>query len=437
MTTALPSIRQRITRTLLGLSLVWGGLVAGVLWGVVGHEIDELMDQGLRESGEALHSVLAATWPQVRSVEPEPMQDPSYEAHMVWQVVDTANGAVVLRSHLAPTTALLTPGHARPQASDDGRWRVLTIGKPLAPGVLFLIAQSEDERARARTEAVLFTLLGALVIGALSARLLDRRLRQELEPLTALSAAVQTHDPLQADQRLPAPQRAELAPMVQSIQGLGQRLAQRVASERAFTAHAAHALRTPLAGIDAQLAIALKQAPPELQARLVRTRAASNRLGLVMQALLAMFRSGREAQRQTVSLATLLTPWPAERLPVTTQGLETVDADPELLAAALMNLLDNATQHGATQATLQADGSASMGYRLRLQDNGSGCAPEQRAHLRQALQAHDHQPETGLRGLGLILADLVMQAHGGTVQLPDVPAGFAVELCWPSAAQTP
>ncbi|MFW9595339.1 MAG: hypothetical protein ACMV1D_07550, partial [Macromonas sp.] len=56
---ALPSIRHRVTRTLLWMSLCSCVLVGAVVWRVVGHEINELMDQGLRESAEIIHNVLA------------------------------------------------------------------------------------------------------------------------------------------------------------------------------------------------------------------------------------------------------------------------------------------------------------------------------------------------------------------------------------------
>jgi hypothetical protein len=37
-------------------------------------------------------------------------------------------------------------------------------------------------------------------------------------------------------------------------------------------------------------------------------------------------------------------------------------------------------------------------------------------------------------GLGLMLADLVARAHGGTLALPPVEAGFAVEMSFAAAA---
>ena len=54
--------------------------------------------------------------------------------------------------------------------------------------------------------------------------------------------------------------------MVNAISGLGDRLASHVAHDDAFAAHAAHALRTPLAGMDAQLAVAIRQCDPAVRA---------------------------------------------------------------------------------------------------------------------------------------------------------------------------
>ena len=39
----------------------------------------------------------------------------------------------------------------------------------------------------------------------------------------------------------------------------------------------------------------------------------------------------------------------------------------------------------------------------------------------------------GSRGLGLQMAQLVARSHGGRLELPDVPGGFAVDLCWDMA----
>ena len=237
-----------------------------------------------------------------------------------------------------------------------------------------------------------------------------------------LSDRLTTHEPFGAP-RWARPSAPSWRPCTAAIDQLGQRLAQRLAHERAFTAHAAHALRTPLAGIDAQLAMCLRESPPELQPRLQRAREAAGRLQRVVAALLTLFRSDGEPLREAVDLVPLLRQFPLERLQVDLQATQPLDADPDLLGAALANLLDNAQRHGASRATLSTPSART----LRLDDDGPGVTPERRDALRAALDA---QAYDGVPGLGLTLADLVARAHGGRLRLP-APAsqrGFVVEL---------
>ncbi|MDD2730151.1 HAMP domain-containing sensor histidine kinase [Malikia sp.] len=430
-TAGLPSIRWRITRTLLLISLLWALLVAGVVRYVVHHEVDELMDQGLRESAEVLHSVLAVLHRQGQDQQIAQTHG-EYEEHLVWQIIQLQTGEVVSQSHKAPVQALLPTPDPQPRNTADGLWRVMTFSFQGDPQHFLLVAQSEEERVEARTEAATYTLIGALLMSVLATALLSLLVRRELGPLSSLSRAVAGYDPLRPETLPQLPERAELVPMAQAIRDLGGRLAQRIASERAFTAHAAHALRTPLAGIDAQLAIALKEAPESLRPRLTRSRAAAARLNRVMQALLTMFRSGSEPQRQTVRVSELLTPLAFGELRIEMASDAPVDADPDLLSAVLFNLLDNAQRHQARTVWLTV-GNEAGSNRLRLQDDGQGCAASQLQQLRDALARQDYGSGSGLKGLGLILADLVVRAHGGQIQLPSVAPGFCVELSWPAA----
>ena len=430
MPRTLPSIERRVTRTLLVMALLWALLVAAVVRQVVHHEVDELMDQGLRESAEILHSVLAALHRQGR--DPESAQvHAEYEEHLVWQIVRIRTGEVVRQSHKAPAQPLLLTPVPQPRDSADGLWRVMTFPFQNDPQHFLLVAQSDAEREEARTDAVTYTLIGALLMGVLVTTLLGLLVRRELRPLSSLSRAVAAYDPLQPETRPEMPERAELMPMAQAIRDLGGRLAQRIASERAFTAHAAHALRTPLAGIDAQLAIALKEAPESLRPRLTRSREAASRLSRVMQALLMMFRSGSEPQRQTVRVSELLAPLAFGELKIEVACDAPLDADPDLLSAVLFNLLDNAHRHHAHRLVLSATDEAGV-QRLRLHDDGPGCPADQLQRLRSALERQDYGAG-GLKGLGLILADLVVRAHGGQIRLPTVAQGFCVELSWPGA----
>lgn len=428
---SLPSIRRRLAISLLWITLLASGLTGLLIWDVIGHEIDEQMDQKLTESAEIIHNLLA-TLPENSHFIAKPIGDEEYEEHLVWQVVDAPSGRVLSRSHHAPEQALRTSLSPELADSADRHWRLITIGFKKLPDRFLLVAQSTAERDEAYSAAILYAALISLAAGLVSTLLLNWQFRRELEPLARLSEQVKTYDPLRPVTLPRAATRAELRPIEQAIEELGQRLAQRITSERAFTSHAAHALRTPVAGIDAQLAIALKEAPEALRPRLIRARQAAARLSRVMQALLAMFRSGMEPQRQTIRLGELLSPvsFNALQLDIPHDGL--LNADPDLLTAVLLNLLDNAQRHQAQQVRLILTQDAGW-TRLRLHDDGTGCPPENLQCLRQALAQQDYRSDSGLKGLGLILADLVMRAHGGHIELPSVAQGFCVDLNWPSA----
>jgi signal transduction histidine kinase len=409
---AAPSIRRRLVRAVLALWLICGVAVALAVWLAAHEEVDELLDDTLRASAEVLGALLPAV--AGNGV----VDSPAADARFAWQVVDAAH-RVVLRSAQAP----VEPFAPAPVAGfvTTARWRV--FGSALGgDGRLLYVAQTRAERSEAQFEVALNTVLAALGIGLLGYLGLRAQLRHELAPLQRLSDRVDRHEPLAGAATLGAAERAEFQSVYSAIDGLGQRLARRLAHERAFSAHAAHALRTPLAGIDAQLAVCLRESPAELQPRLQRVRDAAGRLQRVVVALLALFRSDAEPARQPIDLQGLLAQWTFERLQVQARATQVLNADPDLLAAALMNLLDNAQRHGAARVML----STPRAQVLRLDDDGPGIAGEQRQAFADALAAQDYDR---VPGLGLALADLVARAHGGRLHLPEgASGGFAVEL---------
>ncbi len=424
-----PSIRRRLTASLLWISLSFGVLTAAVVWLVLGHEVNELMDQELRETAEITHNIMASQ-PESMWFNPSRQEHGEYEEHLVWQVVDARTGAIKSRSHKAPEQALLTQPTSSITPTGDGRWHTVTFAFKHQPQYFLLVAQSVVEREESRSEAVAFTFLAGFCMSLLSTLVMNWRIRQELRPLGDLGRSVQRYDPLQPDSAPQGVPREELVPIEQAIKELGQRLAQRVISERAFSSHAAHALRTPVAGLDIQLAMAIKEVPDPFKPRLQRAREATARLRRVMQALLMMFRSGVDPARQEVTLDQLLVSLTFSDLQVDILSESAIHVDPDLMAAVLLNLLDNAQRFQAQKVWITA-GHQDGWCCLRVQDDGLGCSEEKRADLRAALAHQDYAPGSELKGLGLILADLVIRAHGGHVSLPTVPTGFCVELCWP------
>ncbi|UUX97223.1 sensor histidine kinase KdpD [Aquabacterium sp. J223] len=408
----LPSIGARLSRALALWSLAWGLAVGAAVWTAASTEVDELLDEALQSTAGLMAAVADGDEP----ADPAPG---GTVAHFAWQVID-GQGRLHRRSDLAPTV----PWQAapRPGFSDAPQFRLFGVALG-TDGRMLYVAQTREERLEAQAEVALAAVLAALSVGLVGHVWLRSRVKAELMPLDSLASALGRWDPTApvADGSPGHAERRELRPVHDALDGLASRLRMRLAHEKAFAAHAAHALRTPLAGIDAQLAVAVREAPPELRDRLLRIREGAARLRSVVGAVVELFRSGAEPLRRTTDLAPLLQQLAVPGVLVQAPPSLALKADPDLVAAALLNLLDNAKRHGATEVRV----TVVEGTRLRVADNGPGVPVERRRQMQAALdtQAYDD----GL-GLGLTLADRVARAHGGRLRLLDGDDGFVVEL---------
>lgn len=420
-----PSIRRRLSIALLAWTLAWGLAVSLAVWLAATHEVDELLDDTLQSSSELLALLVAETSPADGS--PATVIQPHSQGaveRFAWQLT-TADGSLLMRSARAPGT----PWHRTPEAgfSNEAGWRIYGTAMG-GDGRMLYTAQTQVERDEARTEVALGVLLAALAVGLLGHIWLRARVRAELQPLQSISRRLAEWDLDDAHEAVLGPaERLELEPVHDAIQALASRLSARIANERAFAAHAAHSLRTPLAGIDAQLAVALRECPPGMRDRLQRVRGATTRLQGIVAALLGLFRAGGTLQRDVVELESLVARLPVPALQVRVAPGTRVVADPDLLAAVLLNLLENAQRHGATRAWIEPAGEGG----LALRDDGPGLAPAQRRRLQAAL---DEQAYEDIGGLGLMLADRVARAHGGRLRLVDSDVGFTVCLGLGAAA---
>ena len=419
-----PSIRQRLMRALLGASVIWVLVVSATVWSVIQHQVDELADAGLQESGELLYGLMATLkQPLPTGLTGDMLPAPAHQEKVIWQRV-APDGALLLRSHHAPETSFFaasTPG----LSSANGDWRVFGLLLPDNQGMVY-VADQQSERRRARLDAAWAAVSVTMLLGLVFVVALRKLVDRELAPLLTLSQAVSAYDPTRPDSALPGVERQELAPIRKAVKHLGHRLTRRLENERAFSAHAAHALRTPLAGMDAQLAMALRECTPDIRPRLTLAREATNRLKRVVSTLLTLFRSGIDTRWQPLNMATLLHNVSIERLEISLVQPADVEADPDLLTAALINLLDNVVRHGGQRVRVQVQTDTRF-QTISLQDDGPGVPVDRLHDLQRALARQDYG---GHMGLGLMMADIVARAHGGYLHISnsDSGSGMTAEL---------
>lgn len=152
-----------------------------------------------------------------------------------------------------------------------------------------------------------------------------------------------------------------------------------------------------------------------------RLRRVPEQFSWIDQALVGRRFIDAETRRELLDLRALIAKLPVEGLQVQVNGSGRIEADADLLAAAFLNLLDNALRYGARQVRIEVIAPDTV----RVHDDGPGVDASRRVQLQAAI---DETIEGTTTGLGLRLAELIARAHGGRVHLPEVSRGFAVDL---------
>ena len=306
--TVLPSLRRELAKSLIVVASVWFLAIFVTIAYGIRHEVDDLMDDALQEATEVLYGTLVLHMLPFPVTNGDTLPAPPHQEHLVWQVVDQ-DRRVTLRSHWAPSTPMLEK--VVPGLSDglDHR-RVFAIDLPQTGHVL-LVGQNRLERLEARWEAIAIVGSSGAAVSLVCAGWMRRRVIHALRPLHDLSEQIKAYDPTNVQTELPAPSHQEFVQVRTAILDLGRRLAHRIEHEHAFSAHAAHALRTPLAGLDAQLAMAMKDVEEPTRKRLLRARQAAARLTSVITSLLTLFRSNATPDLRPVWISSVV-----ERLPI-------------------------------------------------------------------------------------------------------------------------
>ncbi|MEU6143780.1 HAMP domain-containing sensor histidine kinase [Streptomyces sp. NPDC047081] len=460
------------TRLALGL-----GALALVVFAVVGTALTTYMRDYL--SAQLDDQLGLAQVAQSKSIaENGTLQGKKYY-RWYYAVYDVSGGKAVLRkpedagdlpSDIAPLTSLATAQAAAEKEmlrtahiSGEGEYRLRAC--EVEPGVVLVSGAPTDDiddtvRRLITVQVVAFglALLALVVFGR-------RMLRRGLNPLsdmTHTAHGIASHDltesaarlPLRADERGGGPEVEELRTAFNTmLEHIDSSLAVRAEAEqrlRRFVADASHELRTPLMSVRGYADLfqyAAANAPEERDKHLARLRAEAARMGVLLDDLLLLARLDaaevdaplRLQDADLVELAgeaaaAFRASHPDRPLTVTSGPASLkLRVDPHRIRQVMDNLLTNAAVHTPAgtrvSLTVAEEGPAAV---VRVEDAGPGIPPADRERVFDRFYRVDkaRSRDRGGSGLGLAVANSLIRAHGGTIELSGGPGStvFTVTL---------
>jgi heavy metal sensor kinase len=321
----------------------------------------------------------------------------------------------------------------------------------------WIVAPPGEIEARALRSFLLISLLlipltaGAAAVGG--AVLLERL----LEPLRQLVETTREIGIGGLSRRIAEPERpSDLQDLAHSFNGMLMRLERAVEALRRFTADASHELRTPLTAIQGSVQVALSRdrSADELRETLAEVIEETEWMLHLVDGLLTLARSeeGSISPQATpvvlngliedaVEMAQLLA---ADR-PVTVR----LDAPEPLVVSGVagqlrqvfLNLLSNAvkfTPEGSVTVSARrtTEGDGREWVEVRVADTGVGIAPEELARVFDRFYRGDAaRARSGGTGLGLAIARLLVEHHGGRIDVQSrFGQGSVFRVLLPAAA---
>ncbi|MBT2207364.1 MULTISPECIES: ATP-binding protein [Actinomadura] len=280
---------------------------------------------------------------------------------------------------------------------------------------------------------------GVLLFAALAAWITWHVVGRTLGPVAAIRAQLAEISASDLSRRVPQPSgQDEIALLARTANATLDRLERAVGRQRQFASDASHELRTPIAGLRANLEDAsMHPEDNDLRAVVDSALRDTDRLESIVTDLLLLARIGTGASaEESIDLAEMAAAEIARRtfaLKIRTDlaGDVVVRGVRMQLVRLLGNLLDNAERYADGIVSVEVtsrDGHAL----LAVTDDGAGIPVADRERVFERFTRLDTARSRGAggTGLGLAIAREIAHAHGGTLRIEDRDHGtrFALRL---------
>ncbi|MBC8948261.1 sensor histidine kinase [Xenorhabdus sp. TS4] len=332
--------------------------------------------------------------------------------------------------------------------------RVVGLYQPVNEGnimgmALILVAETVNSRQYMANQLLLSSLVNQGAVVLLTLLLAYILLKLLLKPLRKLSGIMSLRS---ANDLTPLPNIlpwSELAPLLQSFNRYIGRLELMVGRQERFSADASHQLRTPLAVLKTQVAVACGSQDPEQRDNILTAidKSLDNMILLTDRLLqlsqLKVHEKEAIQNYQPVNIVELLQQVCFSRLqPAESKNIDLgyegedvlwIRGDPLLLAEMCANLLDNAIKYTPQmgvvtgRVSIMADKKQAF---LEIDDSGPGIDQKDICQSLMAFNRLDNAAGLEGTGLGLTIVKEICRYHNATLQLlpSEVLGGLLVRI---------
>lgn len=253
-------------------------------------------------------------------------------------------------------------------------------------------------------------------------------IRREFRVLSAIARTAETIDIDRRGYRLPDGNiPREVQPLVHAVNGALQRLDDGYERHKRFILDAAHELRTPVAILQTRVETLLEGPARN------RILADASRIAVLAEQLLDLQRlGGQKAPLVPLDIVGLCRSVVADMAPLAISQGYNLSFEPEeepilaladdaSLQRALMNIVQNAIEHGGNRGTITI--RVASNRVIEIADEGNGIPEAERELVFDAF--HRLRPKDRGTGLGLNLVQEIVRYHGGEITISDSSTGGA------------
>jgi len=443
------SLRKKLLRVLIPPLLILILLVSSILFRFAIVEQRDAFDNALYDSAYSIYQLLEKSEGSI-----EDLSLPKSEKQFIlndqsdvifYNVVDT-NGNVLNGETDSGLMPILKQQTSTPNFRNGKvqhlNVRIVSIFVSIQKNgnklpVYIQVAETLNKREALASQVLIDIIVPQLLLLLCTFGIIWFGVERGLQPLFDLQAAVSKRSYLDLSEIDLPDVPTEVMILVNSVNSLMRQLESVLSAQNRFIADAAHQLRTPLAGAQAQLELALLESNPEQHQQLLeRVSESMDRLSHTITQLLSLARNQQDATHNVVMSPVNLNQIAQE---VTTDMVPTAikkgldlgfEADTQnmmilgetkRLKEMLYNLVDNALLYtpagGKVTVKIQREAGEIV---LSVIDNGPGIPKDEREKVFERFHRIMGSGHEG-SGLGLAIVMEIVQLHQANIEIIDEP----------------